>query len=205
VAIDATPLHARGGVWHKKHREAGEVPHTSIDTEAGWTKSGWHGWVYGWLLHVVVTVADTVWLPLAAEATPANVADNVQAPALLAGLPPQAHVVLGDLHYNDPVLHALCAAEGRLLVTTKRGRYPHTDPGVEVRRIFHQLRSHSIENFNAQFKAMFGCLGSVPTRGACATRRFLLGAILLYQLILWHQHEAGRSQRLGLTAFFLAA
>jgi hypothetical protein len=40
VAIDSTVLHARGGVWHKKHRDAGVVPHTSIDTEAGWTKSG---------------------------------------------------------------------------------------------------------------------------------------------------------------------
>src|SRR5215213_5003820 len=46
AAIDSTVLHARGGVWHKKHRDAGVVPHTSIDTEAGWTKSGWHGWVY---------------------------------------------------------------------------------------------------------------------------------------------------------------
>jgi hypothetical protein len=45
VASDSTALRARGGVWHKKHREAGEVPHTSIDTEAGWSKSGWHGWV----------------------------------------------------------------------------------------------------------------------------------------------------------------
>src|SRR5215207_5541567 len=47
VALDSTLLRARGGVWHKKDREAGVVPHTSIDTEAGWTKSGWHGWVYG--------------------------------------------------------------------------------------------------------------------------------------------------------------
>ena len=45
VAVDSTVLRARGGVWHKKHRDAGEVPHTSIDTEAHWTKSGWHGWV----------------------------------------------------------------------------------------------------------------------------------------------------------------
>lgn len=43
VAIDSTVLRARGGVWHKQHREAGVVPHTSIDTEAGWTKSGWRG------------------------------------------------------------------------------------------------------------------------------------------------------------------
>jgi hypothetical protein len=45
AAIDSTALQALGGVWHKKHREAGVVPHTSIDTAAGWTRSGWHGWV----------------------------------------------------------------------------------------------------------------------------------------------------------------
>src|SRR5947208_11291772 len=41
VAIDSTVLRARGGVWHQKHREKGEIPHTSIDPEAHWTKSGW--------------------------------------------------------------------------------------------------------------------------------------------------------------------
>lgn len=44
VAIDSTVLRARGGVWHKRHKEAGVVPHLSIDTEAGWAYSGWHGW-----------------------------------------------------------------------------------------------------------------------------------------------------------------
>lgn len=57
VAADSTVQRAKGGVWHKSDREAGVVPHTSIDTEAHWTKSGWHSWVYGWKLHVVVTVA----------------------------------------------------------------------------------------------------------------------------------------------------
>ena len=41
VAVDSTVLRAMGGVWHKKDREQGVVPHTSIDTEAHWTKSGW--------------------------------------------------------------------------------------------------------------------------------------------------------------------
>lgn len=107
VAIDSTVLRARGGVWHKKHREAGEVPHSSIDTEAGWTKSGWHGCVYGWKLHAVVTVSDHVWLPLAAVLTRANVADNEQAPALLTDLPQTITAVLGDQHYTDPDLVAL--------------------------------------------------------------------------------------------------
>ncbi len=38
VAIDSTVLRSRGGVWHQKHREKGELPHTSIDPEAHWTR-----------------------------------------------------------------------------------------------------------------------------------------------------------------------
>jgi hypothetical protein len=205
VALDSTLLRARGGVWHKKHRDAGEVPHTRIDTEAAWTKSGWHGWVYGWKLHVVVTVSDTVWLPLAADLTPANVADNAQAPLLLATLPAEVTAVLGDQHYNDPALVTLVTGTGHLLITTKRGTYPHTDAGVEVRRLFHQLRSHAIEHFNAQFKTIFGCLGHVPTRGLLPTRLFALGAVLLYQLTLWHHAIADRDLRQGLKPFLLSA
>src|SRR5579864_9356941 len=205
VAVDSTPLRACGGVWHNKDREAGVVPHTSIDTEAGWTKSGWHGWVYGWKLHLVVTVSESVWLPLAAEVTPANAADNEVAPALLAHLPEELTAVLGDQHYNDPDLLALVTGAGHLLITTKRGAYPHTDDGVEVRRLFHQLRSHAIENFNSQFKAIFDCRGAVPTRGLRATRLFALGAVVLYQLTLWHQAIAERDLRQGLTPLLRSA
>jgi hypothetical protein len=204
VAIDSTVLRARGGVWHKKHREAGIVPHTSIDTEAGWTKSGWHGWVYGWKLHLVTTVAG-VWLPLAAELTPAATADNEPARRLLDELPVAAGVVLGDTHYNDPAVRDHCAGTGRLLVATRRGRYPHTDDGVEVRRLFHQLRTHAIENFNGQFKGIFDAHGSVPTRGLARTRRFALGAVLVYQLTLLYRFEHHQDLRVGLKAFLKAA
>jgi hypothetical protein len=40
AAVDSTPLNTSGGVWHNTHKERGEIPHTSIDTEAGWSKSG---------------------------------------------------------------------------------------------------------------------------------------------------------------------
>ena len=124
---------------------------------------------------------------------------------MLTGLPHDVSAILGDQHYNDPALLAQVTGEDRLLITTKRGPYPHTDDGVEVRRIFHQLRSHAIENFNSQFKDMFGCLGAVPTKGALATRRFILGAVFLYQLIVLHHQQAGRSLRVGLKPFLLAA
>lgn len=204
AAIDSTVLRSRGGVWHKKDREAGVVPHTSIDTEAHWTKSGWHGWVYGWKLHIITTVA-AVWIPLAAELTAANAADSEVAPSLLCRMPAEVRVVLGDTSYNTPELHELCLEDERMLVTTKRGRYPHTDDGVEVRRLFHKLRSAAIENLNEQFKGIFDGHGQVPTKGLTNTRRFALGAIVVYQLALWYRHEHDQELRVGLKAFLKAA
>ena len=197
-------LRALGGVWHKKDREAGVVPHTAIDTEAHWTKSGWHGWVYGWKLPLVCTAAR-VWIPLAAELTPANAADNLQAPGLIQELPLELRFLLGDQHDHDPDLEQLCARSGCLVITPTGGAYPHTDDGVEVRRILHKTRSIAIENFNEQFKGIFEGHGQVPTRGLVATRRFALGAIFVYQLALLQRHDIGADLRVGLKAFIRAA
>lgn len=207
AAIDSTVLRACGGVWHRKDREAGSVPHTSIDTEAHWTKSGWHGWVYGWKRHLV-TCAAAVWIPLAALLTPANAAENEEAPARIRELPDEWRFLLGDVHYLDPDLEMLGEERGIILMTshsTKGPPSPHTDPGVKVRRILHKTRSLVIENFNEQFKGIFGGHSSVPTRGLCATRRFILGAIFVHQLTLLHQYLTDGDLRVGLKAFIKAA
>jgi hypothetical protein len=146
-----------------------------------------------------------LWIPLAAALTPANVADNEQAPVLLEVLPAAVRFVLGDQHDNDPALRDHCAAHGRVLVTTKPGAYPHHDDGVEVRRIFHELRSRTIENVNGQGKSIFDCRGQVPTRGRIATSRFVLGAVLVYQLAVLHRFETGGSLRVGLKPLLKAA
>jgi Transposase DDE domain len=206
VALDSSVLMARGGVWHKKDQEAGVVPHSSIDTEAGWTKSGWHGWVYGWKLHLACTVAD-VWIPLAAKLTPANASDGRVAPLLIEELPDEARFVLGDTHYNAQSVREACLAKEMFLVASGRGGpYPHTDPGVEVRRILHRLRHVAIENLNEHFKALFDCHGPVPTRGRLDTARFALGAVFVYQLALLHRHHERRLEtNRGLKAFLRAA
>ncbi len=204
VAIDSTILRARGGVWHQKHREKGEIPHTSIDTEAHWTKSGWHGWVYGWKLHVVSVVA-AVWFPIAAVLTPANVADSEPAPNLLREVPADVRFVLGDLHYNTPDLHENCDQADRLLLTTKYGSYPHTDDGVEVRRLFHKLRSIAMENFSEHLKGIFDAHGQVPTKGLVATQRFALGVIFVYQLAILYRFEPDLELCVGLKAFLKSA
>jgi len=204
AAVDRTPRRARGGEWHRNHRRAGVVPHTSIDTEAGWTKRGGHGWGYGWKLPLVVTVA-AVWIPLAAALTPANGADNVLAPAVLPHLPPALRWLLADVADDDPALRVACAAADLTLVTPRRGASPHTDAGTEVRRVFHHLRSHAIENWNGQFKGLFDCADRVPTRGLIATRRFLLGAVLVSQLVLLHRLALGAALRVGLKPCLRAA
>ena len=204
AAMDSTVLRANGGVWHQKDRKKGVVPHSSIDTEAHWTKSGWHGWVYGWKLHLVAVVASA-WIPLAAQLSPANQADNEPAADLLRELPAEVRFILGDIHYNAPNVRAACEQDNRILVTTQYGTYPHSDEGVEVRRIFHKLRSLAMENFNEHFKGIFDAHGQVPTKGLVNTQRFALGAIFVYQLALLYRFEQGLALCIGLKAFLKAA
>ena len=99
-----------------------------------------------WKLHLAITVAG-MWISLSARPTPADVADNQMAPLLIEELPQEARFVLGDTHYNAQNVRDKCERTQRFLVTSKRGAYPHTDAGVEVRRIFHKLRSLANENF----------------------------------------------------------
>lgn len=190
VAIDSTLLRSLGPVWHNKHKKQGLVPHTRIDTEAAWTYSPWHGWVYGYKLHLTACVAD-FWVPVGASLTPASTADNTEAERLLQQLPPSTRFVLGDQLYGTERLREVCQSTGRCLVTSRKGPRPHTDHGAQARRVFHRLRSVAIENLNGHFKDLFGLKEHVPTKGFRNTARFVLGAVFVYQLTLWLRHEYG--------------
>lgn len=43
VLMDKSVFRAKGGLWHRVHRLQGVVPHSSIDTDASWAKSAYHG------------------------------------------------------------------------------------------------------------------------------------------------------------------
>jgi hypothetical protein len=45
----------------------------------------------------------------------------------------------------------------------------------------------------------------VPTRGKVATARWVLGAVLVYQLTLLHRHHLGLALRTGRKPFLQAA
>ena len=200
TACDSTMVRAHGGVWHRKDREAGVVPHSSIDTAAHWSKSGWHGWK----LHLAVSLGS-LRLPLAAECTVANVADSEVAPLLLTQLPAEIRYVLGDPHYNTPDLRVECARHNRELVATRRGASPHPEGGVEVRRVFHKLRSQAIAPFNGLFKNLFEWGEQMPVKGLRRCQLLDLGAVLLYQLVLLYHYHPHQLVGVGIKALLRAA
>jgi hypothetical protein len=173
-----------------------------MDTEAPWRKSGYHGWWYGWKVPLAVGVGS-IWLPVAAECPIASAADHLMAPKLLEPWPLEVRYVLGDTHDHTPALRAECALHNRELVATRRGPYPHRDGGVEVRRLFHTWRSRAMEPFNGWCKNIFAWRGQRPVKGLKRCQLLVLGAILLYQIVLLYQHQ--RQQPVGLGVQSLTA
>jgi hypothetical protein len=204
AALDSTPLTTSGGVGPTEHKDAGELPHPAIDTEAGGSKCGWHGWWYGGKRHLAVAVGS-VWIPLAAALTPANPADHTVAPHLLAPLPAEVRSILGDTHYKDPAIRTLCEQTTRALVATQRGAYPHHADGVEVRRIFHQLRSPAIEPCNGLFKTIFAWRTPMPVKGLQRSQLLALGAIVMDQLVWRYQHQPHLTPGKGMKPLLRAA
>jgi hypothetical protein len=51
---DKSLFKALGPVWHQSDRKAGRIPEKlrKLDTDATWSKSAYHGWVYGYAIHM---------------------------------------------------------------------------------------------------------------------------------------------------------
>ena len=51
---DKSLFKAQGPVWHQSDRQAQHIPERlrHLDSDASWSKSGYHGWVYGYGLHL---------------------------------------------------------------------------------------------------------------------------------------------------------
>lgn len=51
---DKSLFKTKGPVWHQRDRQAGRIPEKlrNLDTDATWSKSGYHGWVYGYSMHL---------------------------------------------------------------------------------------------------------------------------------------------------------
>lgn len=124
---DASLFKAHGPVWHQADRLAGQVPKKlrNLDQEASWRKSAYHGWVYGYSLHLTCNGSG---FPKLVQVETASVAESQvleQKKEALFALDPQA--VAGDNAYFKAMRVRNWAAEGVILLTPaahwQNGRY----------------------------------------------------------------------------------
>lgn len=124
---DASLFKAHGPVWHQSDRLAGRVPEKlrNLDQEASWRKSAYHGWVYGYSLHLTCNRAG---FPKLAQVETASLAESQvleEKKEALFSLDPQT--IVGDNAYFKAMRLRNWAAKGILLLTPaakwQNGRY----------------------------------------------------------------------------------
>jgi hypothetical protein len=125
---DKSLFKAQGPVWHQSDRQAGRIPEKlrHLDTDATWSKSAYHGWGYGYGLHMTCNDAGfpkVVQVETAAYSEAQAIQDKE--PVLLHVLRPDT--LSGDNAYAAARRIRQWAAHGVVLLTPAakwvKGRY----------------------------------------------------------------------------------
>ena len=143
---DKSPFKALGPVWHQSDRQAGRLPEKlrNLDTDASWSKSGYHGWVYGYGLHLTCN-EDA--FPVLVQVETAAVAETTvmddKEPLLLRQLRPVT--VAADNSYTQARRIRCWAKAGVVLLTPaakwRQGRFAQA---------YHRFRQRPDNRFHLQ-------------------------------------------------------
>jgi len=125
---DQSLFKAQGSVWHQSDRKVGHIPDKlrNLDSDATWSKSAYHGWVYGYGLHLT---SNTAGFPFLIEVETATFSEKQaisrKESLILHQLKPET--VCGDDAYTKALRIRQWATQGVILVTPalrwKTGRY----------------------------------------------------------------------------------
>jgi len=125
---DKSLFKVKGPGWHQSDRQAGRIPEKlrHLDTDASWSKSAYHGWVYGYGVHLTcnrVGLPKLVQVETAAYSEAQAVQDKE--PLILPVLHPDT--LSGDNGYTAARRIRQWAARGVALLTPAakwvKGRY----------------------------------------------------------------------------------
>ena len=194
VVVDGSLFKARGPVWHQSDRAQGRVPEKlrNLDQDASWGKSGYHGWVYGYRLHLTCNLAG---FPKRVQVTTGSTAESSvldqQEEALLGGI---AEVVVGDNSFCKARRIRRWAKRGVLLVTPatkwRKGRYARAyhrflkEPDVTG---WLAARRTAIEPVFDLFRHVLGTKGlqkQLPVAGLPNVQTFLSLGVLAVQIAM---------------------
>lgn len=128
LVSDKSLFKALGPVWHETDRQAQRIPAKlrHLDIDATWGKSGYHGWVYGYGLHLTCNEAA---FPALVQVETAAVAEATvieqQEPTILQTLKPQT--LAADNSYAKASRIRRWAKQGVVLLTPaskwRKGRF----------------------------------------------------------------------------------
>jgi hypothetical protein len=207
LLADGTLHQAAGPSWPHNYKDQGVLPKGlhHVDQQAGWGKSSYRGWVWGYRSHVVVALSPTFEpIPLLMAAAPASVQDNVLLKEQLPWLPAESTVLLVDSSYEDEtLLRAWLRTDDagildRWLVLEPRARAGRPADWRQQQQVWHAVEEHElytlrgelIEPFFGHWKQAFQ-LDRLPFQGQAA-KVFLLLAMYAYQLLIWDNMRSGR-------------
>lgn len=192
VYEDKSLFKAAGPVWHQKDRVKHHLPESlrGVDKTATWSKSGYHGWVYGYGLHLT-SIRNG--FPVMFHVLPANVneqkvLDTKKDRFIEKGV----RCIVADSGYIDKKRTA-AFAEAHLLLLTPKTTFAEAnallgaDPlytATEVAR-WQASRKTAIEpvfDLLSKLLSITGAHKPLPLRGLAYVSTFLGIGILLLQL-----------------------
>jgi hypothetical protein len=191
---DGSLFKARGPVWHQSDRKAGRIPEKlrNLDTDASWRKSAYHGWVYGYSLHLSCNRAG---FPKLAQVETASVSESEvleQKQNALFAFHPDA--IVGDNAYFKALRIRSWASQGVILVTPaakwKNGRYAqayHRFIAQPPISLWLKCRKTAIEPVFDLFSKVLGTTNNhkqLPIQGLAKVRTFLALGVLAVQIAM---------------------
>jgi hypothetical protein len=190
---DKSIFRAKGGLWHAKHMALGVVPHASIDTEATWAKSPYHGWRFGYSL---LLLTNQKRFPVAVMADTASLDEASQLYCLLKPLYKWVGVIVGDAAYKVyAVIQKLYVQYNILLLTKVLVKSPTMQwykNLIEntIAQLTYAKRKPSIEPAFALIKELFNLKyeTQLPYKGKKYVIPFLLITAITIQIMALYNH-----------------
>lgn len=191
---DASLFKAHGPVWHQSDRLAGRVPEKlrNLDQDASWRKSAYHGWVYGYSLHLTCNRSG---FPRLAQVETACIAESQvleQKKQALFAFDPQA--IAGDNAYFKAMRVRHWAVEGVVLLTPasrwQNGRYAAAYHRFIAKAPFKnwlKSRKTAIEPIFDLFSKVLGTANNhkqLPLQWLAKVRPFLCLSVLAVQIAM---------------------
>ena len=194
VYEDKSLFKAAGPVWHQKDRLKNHLPQglRGVDKTASWSKSGYHGWVYGYGLHLTGIRNG---FPVMFQVSPANVNErNVLDIKKDRLIEKGVRCIVADNGYVDKKRQVAFAEDEVLLITPKTtltaansllGADPlYTATQVATWQATRKIAIEPVFDLLSRLLSITGAHKPLPIRGLAYVSTFLGIGILLLQLAM---------------------